>query len=180
MLDPDHVVLRPLAVARSSRSHQWTAANAMDPEVIKDIAHNPDEFIRMIEENDRIKRRQLVYRNETVPMLLQRVGGDAASLRSLMLPALDGREVEIEVTGTQLLEGLRSGTVTGRVKGRFNSMATVGFYNGCESFNIISPDDGLYLIADAREPGEVFLKEIDPDRYAPLPCGSNAVTQASH
>ncbi len=162
----EKIIRRPLAVALSKKNHEWTAENAMDLKVIEHIAHNPEEAIRLIEENDRIKRRQLVYRRETVPMLLERTGG---SLETFTLPGLDGREVEVEVTDVRLMNGTNGGCVNGRVKGRFNSMVSVGFSNGCESFNVLSPDEGLFLTADAREPGEVLVKEIDPNVYGRPP-----------
>jgi hypothetical protein len=157
---------RPFAVVKSSGQHEWTAEDGRDPDAILDIAHNELEVERLMAENARIKRRQLVYRKETVPMLLQRATG-APPLRSFMLPGLDGQEVEVEVTEIHENASLHGGSVTGRVKGRWNSMVSVGFVNGYESFNVLSPDDGLFLTADAREPGEVIVKEIDPDKYAP-------------
>jgi len=165
----DAVALRPLPIALRSAAHEWTSGDGNSPEIIQKLAHNPDEFIRMVEENERIKRRQLVYRKETVPMLLER-GRSAAgqTLKSFTLPGLDGKEVEVEVTEIHEEPSLHGGSVTGRVKGRFNSMVSVGFVNGSESFNVFSPDDNLYLTADAREPGEVIVKEIDPEKYAPV------------
>lgn len=168
---PDKVILRPLPVTQKTIMHEWTAGDATTPAVIEKIAHNPDEFIRLVEENERIKRRQLVYRNETVPMLLDRARNSGEPLRSFTLPGLDGMEVEVEVTGTQLNQAANGGSVTGRVKGHFNSMVSVGFANGCESFNVLSPDEGIFLTADAREPGEVIVKEIDPNKYNP-PAGN--------
>ena len=163
---PEKVVLRPLLVSLARNTHEWTSEDAKDIQVIQRIAHNPEESIRLIEENDRIKRRQLVYRKETVPMLLERTGG---SLKTFTLPGLDGREVEVEVTEVRLVNGTNGGCVNGRVKGRFNSMVSVGFSNGCESFNVLAPDEGLFLTADAREPGEVLVKEIDPNVYGRPP-----------
>ena len=161
---PDETVLRPLPVSLTSATHEWTEGDASDPRVIERIAHNPEEVVRMIEENARIKRRQLVYRKETLPNLLQRFGDE--SLKEFTLPGLDGREFEVEVMETRL-NGLQAGSVMGRVKGVPDSLVSVGFYNGCESFNVSLPDEGFYLTADAREPGEVLVKEIDPNVYAP-------------
>lgn len=155
---------RPLPVSHSGTHHEWTSLDAKDPEVISRIAHNLEEIKRLTEENARIKRRQLVYRKDTVPDLLQRLGEH--SLKEFTLPGLDGREFEVEVVETRL-NGLQAGSVLGRVKGVLNSMVSVGFFNGCESFNICLPDEKYYLTADAREPGEVLVKEIDPDVYTP-------------
>jgi hypothetical protein len=158
------MIRRPLPVALSRNSHEWTSLDAKDPEVIARISHNPEETKRLTEENARIKRRQLVYRKNTVPGLLQRLGEH--SLKEFTVPGLDGREFEVEVVETRL-NGLQAGSVLGRVKGVMNSMVSVGFSNGCESFNVCLPDENYYLTADAREPGEVLVKEIDPNVYTP-------------
>ncbi len=168
---PADFQLRPFPVANESKSHQWTSADGKDTNVIRQLAHNPLEYARMVEENSRIKRRQLVYRKETVPQLLQQLQPAGARLQSFTLPGLDGAEFEVEVTDTKVNGAAQSGSVNGRVKGRSGSMVSVGFYNGSESFNLLSPEDGVYLTADAREPGEVIVKEIDPDKYSP-PAGN--------
>lgn len=159
--------LRPFAAVKSSGAHEWTAEDARSPEAIRNLAHNELEVQRLLEENARIERRQLVYRKVTVPSLLERSLGSGQRLQSFTLPGLDGQEIEVEVTETNVGSSLESGSVTGRVKGRYNSTVTVGFSNGRESFNVLSPEDGLFLTADAREPGEVLVKQIIPDKYAP-------------
>lgn len=161
-------VLRPFPVARESQRFQWTDADGMDTNVIRRLAHNEMEHRRMVEENSRIKRRQLVYEKVTVPMLVERAIGAGQSLQIFTLPGFDGKEIDVEVTEVNL-KGTVAGSLNGRVKGRLNSIVSVGFYNGCESFNVVSPDDGLNLAADAREPGEVMLKEIDPDKFGGPP-----------
>lgn len=162
---------RPLPVAFEGTNSQWTLADGKDTNVIRQLAHNELEYQRMVEENARIIKRQLVYRKETVPQLLERLIPPGQKLQSFTLPGVDGSEFEIEVTDTHVNGVAQSGSVNGRVKGRYGSMVSVGFYNGCESFNIISPEDGVYLTADAREPGEVIVKLIDPDQYSP-PAGN--------
>ncbi len=171
----EEVVLRPLAASQETERHAWTRDDAKTPEVIERLAHNPEEFTRMMEENDRIKRRQLVYRKEPVALLLEQARASGKPLTRLTLPALDGKEVEVEVLETRV-DGHR-GAVMGRIAGRLDSLACVGFSGACESFNILSPSDGLYIAADAREPGEVILKEIDPAVYAPMPCGGPLTAQ---
>lgn len=161
---------RPLPVAYESTNSQWTLADGKDTNVIRQLAHNPLEYARMVEENSRIIKRELVYRKETVPQLLQQLLPAGQRLQSFTLPGVDGSEFEVEVTETHVNGMAQSGSVNGRIKGRYGSMVSVGFYNGSESFNIISPEDGVYLTADAREPGEVIVKQIDPDKYSP-PAG---------
>ncbi len=143
--------------------------------MLERLAHNPEELARMIQENDRIKRRQLVYRKEPVALLLEKARAAGQALTHFTLPAMDGQEVEVEVVETQI-DGHR-GAVMGRVVGRLDSVACIGFSGGCESFNILSPQDGLYIAADAREPGEVILKEIDPAVYSPMACGGPLTAQ---
>ena len=171
-------LLRPLPVSHKSLTHEWTHGDGSDLEVIGKLAHNPDEFIRMAGENERIKRRQLVYRRETAATVVQRARATGEPVRSLTLPGLDGREIHVQVTGSELAYSGLSGTFTGRVAGREQSIVTLAFKNNREAFSVSSPEDGLYLEAEPREPGEVIIKEIDPATYASGRCGSDEYHQA--
>ena len=168
-------ILRPLSASVETERHAWTREDAKAPEVIELLAHNPDEFTRMMEENTRIKRRQLVYRKEPVALLIEQARASGKPFTRFTLPALDGKEVEVEVLETRV-DGPR-GAVMGRIVGHLDSLACVGFSGACESFNIMSPEDGLFIAADSREPGEVILKEIDPAVYSPMPCGGPLTAQ---
>lgn len=170
--------LRPLPVSHQTLTHEWTEGDGFDPAVIEKLAHNPDEFIRMAEENERIKRRQLVYRRETAATVVQRARATGEPVRSLTLPGLDGREIHVEVTGSELAFSGLSGTFTGRVAGKQQSIVTLAFKNNREAFSVSSPEDGLYLEAEPREPGEIIIKEIDPATYASGRCGSDEYHQA--
>jgi hypothetical protein len=165
-------VSRLLPVRKSTATHQWTEGDGLDPVFVEKIAHNPDEFIKMMEENERIKARQLVYRNDTAAAVIQRAKLTGEPLHSLTLPALDGREVQFEVVSADLAPSGQSGTFTGRLAGRPDSTVTLAFKFGREAFTILSPADNLYLQADPREPGEIILKSIDPATYAPARCGT--------
>jgi len=171
----DRGVLRPLAADLENARHAWTREDGKSPEIIEKLANHPDQFTRMIEENDRIKRRQLVYRKEPVALLLEQARAAGRPLTRITLPAMDGREVEVEIMESQI-DGHR-GALMGRVVGRLDSVACVGFSGACESFNILSPQDGLYIAAEAREAGEIILKEIDPAVYSPLACGGPLTAQ---
>ncbi len=169
---PGEVIRRPLPVAHASASHEWTAGDATEPAVIERIAHNVDEALRMLGENERIHRRQLVYRNETAAAVVQRAGAAGGSVRMLTLPGLDGREFDFQIDRADLAPSGQAGTFTGRLAGKPNSMVTLAFKGGREAFSVNSPDDGLYLQADPREPGEVIVKSIDPDTYIEGQCGT--------
>lgn len=139
------------------------------PDVIRQLAHNEWEVERMTAENDSIKHRQLVYRNEPINVTIERARAAGQPLTNITLPALDGAEYEVEVSQNNVSSEKMTGSLSGHLKDRPNSMASIGFVNGYESFNLLSPDDGLYIVADSREPGEVMVKEIDPSKYGLVP-----------
>jgi hypothetical protein len=85
---------------------------------------------------------------------------------------LDGREVDVEITRSELSPSGQQGMFAGRVSGRADSMVTLAFKGGREAFTVVSPADGLFLQAEPREPGEVIVKSIDPDVYASGYCGN--------
>jgi hypothetical protein len=168
------VALRPLPVSRSSGSHQWTEGDATSPDVIEKIAHNPDEFVRLVEENDRIQRRQLIYRAEPAWELVERARATGEPVRSLTLPGLDGQEVNVEVTSVDLDPSGLSGTFSGHVAGNRKSLVTLAFIRGREAFTVVSPDDGVFLQGHPREPGEILVASFDPDQYLNVP-GANSL-----
>lgn len=165
--------LHPFAVAKTNGANEWTAEDGRSPEVIRQLAHNELEAERMTNENSQIKRRQLVYRKEPITKTIEQARAAGEPVQSFTLPGLDGKEYDVEVTQNYVQTERMEGALAGRIKGRFNSMASIGFKNGYESYSIISPDDGVYIVADAREPGEVMVKEIDPTKYA-LPSQTSA------
>lgn len=164
--------LRPLVVARHSGTHEWTSADGKNPDVIRQLAHNGLEYQRMVEENARIKRRQLVYRNETTAALVERNKLTGQPLQRLTLPGLDGQQVDVEITRADLQPSGQQGMFAGHVVGRDDSLVTLAFKGGREAFTILSPSDALFLQAEPREPGEVIVKSIDPDVYASGYCGN--------
>ncbi|MEK7951416.1 hypothetical protein [Luteolibacter soli] len=166
---PEQVTLRPLPVSRTTAAHQWTDADATQPPVIEKIAHNSDEFVRLVEENDRIKRRQLVYRSQPAWQLVEQSRATGEPIRTLTLPSLDGQEVQVEVTSTDLDPSGLSGSFSGHVAGHQKSLATLAFIRGREAFTVVSPDDGLYLQGHPREPGELLVASFDPDKYLNVP-----------
>lgn len=152
-------------MTRSTAAHEWTDADATQPAVIEKLAHNPDEFMRLVEENDRIKRRQLVYRSEPAWELVEKSKATGEPVRTLTLPGLDGQEVQVEVTGTDLDPSGLSGTFSGHVAGHQQSLVTLAFIRGREAFTVVSPDNGVFLQGHPRESGEVLVASFDPDEY---------------
>ena len=164
--------LKPLPATVTTVRHGWTDADMSDPEVIQLVAHNPDEALRMIEENERIHRRQLVYRQETAAAVVQQAMARGEDVRRLTLPGLDGQELEFVIERADLAPSGQTGTFTGHLAGKPNSQVSLGYKFGLEAFTVISPDDDLYLQADPREPGEIIVKAIDPESYIPGVCGN--------
>jgi hypothetical protein len=44
-------------------------------------------------------------------------------------------------------------------------MVTAAFINDREAFTVNSPQDQIYLVGEAREPGEIVVKSINPATY---------------
>ncbi len=168
---PARFQLRPFAVAKKTATHQWTTEDGRDTNVIRRLAHNDLEYQRMVAENDRIQRRQLVYREDTAAAMLQRARLSGEPVQQLTLPGLDGQELQVTVSRADLEPSWQSGTFTGQLANRPNSMVTLAFKFGRESFTVVSPDDGIYLQAWPREPGEVIVTSFDPDVYTAMPEG---------
>jgi hypothetical protein len=164
--------VRPFAVSLERGDLQWTAEDGRDTNVIRRLAHNELEYQRMVEENARIKRRQLVYRKDTAAGMVQRARSVGETVHRLTLPALDGQEVQFEITKAELNPSGQQGTFSGRLAGRPDSMVTLAFKGGREAFTILSPTEGLFLQADPRESGEVIVKSIDPATYVAGVCGT--------
>jgi hypothetical protein len=163
--------LRPFAVVKETARHQWTDENGRDTNIIRQLAHNELEYQRMVDENARIKRRQLVYRNDTAATVMQRARLSGGPVKQLTLPGFDGQELQFEIQRADLEPSKQSGTFTGQLAGKPGSMVTLAFKFGREAFTVLSPDDGTYLQAHPREPGELIITSFDPDTYQPVPGG---------
>lgn len=160
------------APVRETDSFRWTTGDGKETNILRRLAHNDIEFARMTEENSRIFRRQLVFHKHTVAAALEEARLTGEKLDHLTLPALDGQEVRIEISSSDLSPSRQQGTFAGHVAGRPDSLATFAFKGGREAFTIISPADGLYLQGDPYEPGQIIVKSIDPERYSAGVCGT--------
>jgi hypothetical protein len=162
----------PFAIARENENFGWTAEDGKNPEVIRRLAHNELEFERMAEESARIYHRELVYHKETADLLVQQSRLSGEPVRQLTLPGLDGQQVQFEITSSDLSPSGQQGAFSGCVAGRPDSMVTFAFKGGREAFTILSPADGLYLVGEPREPGELIVKSINPETYVAGVCGN--------
>lgn len=163
---------RPFAVTKSSGADAWTAEDGRSPAVIRQLAHNELEVERLTKENPTIYRRQLVYRNEPIAAAVQQARATGQTVQSFSLPGLDGKEYAVEVTQNNVEPVVTAGSLAGHLVGRPSSTVCIGFKDGYESFNIISPEDSVYIVADAREPGQVMVKSIIPGKYGAAAPGN--------
>jgi len=162
----------PFNVTQSSGGFAWTAEDGKDTNVIRQLAHNELEYQRMVGENNTIYRRQLVYHPEGFAVLVQQALQSGQGIQQLTLPALDGQELQVVVTKTDFENGGEQGVLYGKLPGDPTSMVTVAFVNGREAFTVISHQNQTYLQAEAREPGEILVKKIDPNTYGAGVCGN--------
>jgi hypothetical protein len=86
-------------------------------------------------------------------VLVERAKAAGQPLRRLTLPAFDGQELEVAVTNADLAPSGLSGTFTGQLPGRGQSLVTLAFSKGHEAFTVVSPEDGTFLQGHPREPG---------------------------
>jgi len=172
VVNNDSFQRRPFPPTIERATHGWTAEDGRDLNVIAQLAHNNLEYARMVDENDRIQRRQLVYRAKPTAAVVQDSKLSGAPMTRLTLPGLDGREIDVEIQNADLNPSGQQGMFTGRIAGQPDSMVTLAFKGGREAFTVLSPSEGLFLQADPREPGELIVKQIDPATYVPGVCGT--------
>jgi|GEM_PF-4242182 hypothetical protein len=133
--------------------------------VLRFWARNEPEFQRMLEENARIKRRQVVQWHATAISALERSRAAGESLRQIFLPGLDGRVITFEITQSEVEPSGTSGILSGRVAGFPDSMVRLRFSGDQEVFTVALPSKNLFLAAETRGDGDIILKSIDPEAY---------------
>lgn len=148
-----------------------TAGDGRDTNSIRQWAHNELEVQRMLDENDKIYRRQLVVLKEPVAVVVERNHLTGESIRELTLPGLDGQEIFFSVQRADIEPSGLRGTFYGQVTGRPDSLVTLAFKNRVQAFTIISPSDNIYLDAEPHDPGDVIVKSINLEKYGAGLCG---------
>ena len=157
--------IRPLPVGRESTNNQWTSADGKDTNIIRQLAHNPLEYARMVEENPRIFERQLVYLKETAASVFEQARLTGSTVTQLTLPGLDGRELAFEIAQREGGGSSRHGMFSGHLAGNPDSLVTMAFEDGREAFTVLSPKENLFVVGEPREDGQVIIKAIDPNTY---------------
>jgi hypothetical protein len=166
--------MRPLAVGIDGTNNQWTSADGKDTNVIRQLAHNPLEYARMVDENSRIFQRQLVYLKKTAASVFEEAKATGATVTQLDLPGLNGRELTFEIARREGGGSGRQGRFSGHLVGNPDSLVTMAFEDGREAFTILSPRDKVFVVAEPRENGQVIVKAIDPNTYGVGPAPGDA------
>jgi hypothetical protein len=156
---------RPFPVAYESAKVQWTLANGKDTNVIRQLAHNHLEYDRMVEENSRIFRRQLVYLKDTPAAVFEQAKLTGEKVQQMTLPGVDGQELQFEIVNGNNQSSSRQGMFSGHLVGRVDSLVTLAFQDGREAFTVLSPKENIFVVGEPREPGQVIVKAIDPNTY---------------
>jgi hypothetical protein len=168
---------RPFPVAYESAKIQWTMADGKDTNVIRQLAHNPLEFDRMVEENSRIFRRQLVYLKETAAAVFEQAKLTGAPVKELTLPGADGQELQFEIAKSDGQGSSRQGMFSGHLAGDPESLVTLAFQDGREAFTVLSTKEKIFVVGEPREDGEVIVKAIDPNKYGQGPQDADDVVR---
>jgi hypothetical protein len=175
MPDDSDFKLRPFSVAQETVSAQWTSADGKDTNVIRQLAHNPLEYARMVEENPRIFKRQLVYLKETAAAVFEQAKLTGEPVKQLTLPGVDGQELQFEIIKSDGKISSRQGAFSGHLAGNNDSLVTLAFLDGREAFTVLSPKENIFIVGEPREDGQVVVKAIDPDTYGVGPLDNDAI-----
>lgn len=162
---------RPFPVAYQSPNFQWTLADGKNTNVIRKLAHNRLEYDRMVRENPRIFRRELVYLKVTAASVFERAKLTGKPVQKLTLPGVDGQELQFQIVKRDSNGSSRVGMFSGHLTGNKDSLVTLAFQDGREAFTVISPKQNIYVVGEPREDGQVIVKAIDPSTYGVGPMG---------
>lgn len=165
--------LRPFPVDRDGTVAQWTAADGKDTNVIRQLAHNDLEYDRMVDENQRIFRRQLVYLKETAASVFEKAKLTGGPVEQLTLPGIDGQELKFDIVKRQAQVSSRQGMFSGHLAGNNDSLVTLAFEDGRQAFTILSPKENIFIVGEPREDGQVIVKAIDPNTYGVGPANAD-------
>jgi hypothetical protein len=161
---------RPLPVAYQSPNFEWTLADGKDTNIIRELAHNPLEYDRMVEENSRIFKRELVYLKETAAGVFEQARLTGEPVKQMTLPGVDGQELPFQIVKSEGSDSSRQGQFSGHLAGNNDSLVTLAFADGREAFTVLSPKENIFIVGEPREDGQVIVKAIDPNIYGVGPA----------
>lgn len=158
--------LNPFPITKETSLHAWTSVDGTKSSVVKKLAHNALEEGRLLEENQWVESRELVYRKKTSKDLLTTSLENGEELKEMKVPGPDGVEYTMTVTSLDYEtnpEGAPTeGVVSGYIEEIPNSEALLSFYKGVESGYISS--ESVNLNYDSRESGQFSLSSVNIER----------------
>lgn len=158
-------LLDPFDITIDNERHGWTEADGRRPEVMDALAHNDFERERMAEENLWVKRRELVYRKQTLQEMLGKAKAQGEELKSFIFPGFAGKEYEVVVTdaGSEINEdGIPIGWINGHLRDDPQSSASLSYYANREVGSIISQELEIDIGYEPREDDQIIIREADP------------------
>jgi hypothetical protein len=150
--------LRPFPVVKSSATHEWTAEDGRTDAAIRALAHNALEEENLKRANAWTKRRQLVYRKETLAQILPDLQN--GTRKQITVPGFDGKEYVVDVQKVRVFSVGTFG-VSGTLQGSDIPFVLGSTSDGRESMRYLSPDgDGTFLF-EPREGGQGTITLVD-------------------
>jgi hypothetical protein len=150
--------LRPFRVAKSSRTHEWTAEDGRSEAAIRALAHNPLEEENYKNENKWIERRQLVYRKEKVVDFLPEL--ESGARKEITVPGFDGEEFTIDISKVKRFSSGSFG-ILGTVRGYPDSSFSLGSDQDREAMTLSIPSKKIRYEITPRETYEVVVSQIN-------------------
>lgn len=162
-------------------------SNRDDPaateKLINIISRHPSETGRLIEENQWIKRREIVEQEESFGEIAGRIF-KGEKVKEFEIPLFDGETATFEVDYNQTaIISESSGTIHGQIKGESESQAILSFYRDADAGFVNFPDRGLTIEYDSWGQNRLIVKDYDGnEKDKALPCSSckEAGTAANH
>ncbi len=135
------------------------------------ISRHPFETRRLIEENQWVKRREIVEREQSFRDVAKRImGGDL--VESFEVPLFDGETATFLINHDQTtILSENSGAIHGSIEGHPEAFAVVSYYRDADSGLISFPKQNFAVQYEGWGEGRVIVKDYDAGAQSrALPC----------
>jgi hypothetical protein len=156
--------MHPFPVTRTSEHHRWTGITGRTSKEIDLLAHNDLEKERHEEDNLFVRKRELVYREQSLSDLSRRSKETGQPVREIVLPGFEGKEYKVAVTSFESQvddKGVEEGWLKGHLVSDPEAEVLLGYYGHRESGGFSSKKLGVSIEFDPREDHQVMVKDID-------------------
>ncbi len=154
---------RPFEIVQESDGFGWTAEDGMSEQVMEQLASNLDMLDALREENQTVKKRQLVYHNEELEKQRERILN--GELKTLKIPGVDGELFDIDILSSSKIldeaypDELNNGFIYGKISGRDDTKVSIGLSGESYSIQVNTLDRVLSI--STRSGGELIVTEFD-------------------